>query len=78
VLVVAHEVPIIVMRYLIERLDEPAALALSRSARLANCSLTSYRRDGDGLRLDLDAWTAPLEEQQAPVTDEPDDAVASR
>jgi broad specificity phosphatase PhoE len=79
VLVVTHEVPIIIMRYLIERLDEQAALALSRSARLANCSLTSYVRADDAtLRLDLDAWTAPLEAQRTPVTEEPDDAVASR
>jgi broad specificity phosphatase PhoE len=78
VLLVAHEVPIIVLRYLIERLDEQGALTLSRSARLANCSLTTYVRDGARLRLDLDAWTAPLEEQRAPVTAEPDDAVASR
>jgi len=78
VLVVSHEVPIIVLRYLIERLDEQGALALSRAARLANCSLTTYVRDDHGLRLDLDAWTAPLEEQRTPVTEEPDDAVASR
>jgi broad specificity phosphatase PhoE len=78
VLVVTHEVPIIILRYLIERLDEQAALALSRAARVANCSLTTYERDGDRLRLDLDAWTAPLEEQRTPITKEPDDAVAPR
>jgi broad specificity phosphatase PhoE len=79
VLVVTHEVPIIISRYLIERLDEATTLELSRSGRLANCSLTSYVRVADsGLRLDLDAWTVPLEEQQAPVTDEPDAIVAPR
>ena len=41
-LIVTHEVPIIIMRYLIERLDEAAALQLSRSARIANCSLTTF------------------------------------
>ena len=79
VLVVTHEVPIIITRYLIERLDEQGALELSRSGRLANCSLTSYVRDAGGeLRLDRDAWTVPLEEEDAPVTDEPDAAVAPR
>jgi broad specificity phosphatase PhoE len=78
VMVVTHEVPIIITRYLIERLDEAAALQLSRSGRLANCSLTAFVRDDVGLRLDLDAWTAPLEQEDAPVTDEPDPAVASR
>lgn len=78
VLVVAHEVPIIIMRYLIERLDEQAALELSRSRRLANCSLTTFERRGDGLRLERDAWVAPLETSNAPITDEPDAAVAPR
>ena len=78
VLVVAHEVPIIIMRYLIERLDEQAALELSRSARLANCSLTTFERNGDALCLDRDAWVAPLESEDAPITDEPDPAVAPR
>lgn len=79
VLVVTHEVPIILTRYLIERMDEQGALELSRSGRVANCSLTSFVRDPDtSLRLDRDAWTVPLEEEDTPVTDEPDAAVASR
>ena len=79
VLVVTHEVPIIITRYLLERFDEQGALELSRSGRLANCSLTTYvPADEGGLRLDLDAWVAPLREHAAPVTDEPDAAVASR
>jgi 2,3-bisphosphoglycerate-dependent phosphoglycerate mutase len=79
VLVVTHEVPIIIMRYLIEELDESAALELSRSARLANCSLTTFERDSTGLlRLRRDAWTVPLESDDTEVTDEPDAAVAPR
>ena len=78
VLVVAHEVPIILIRSLIERLDEDAALGLSRSQRIANCSLTTFERRREGLRLDRDAWVAPLEHEDAPITDEPDAAVAPR
>ena len=78
VLLVTHEVPIIITRYLVERLDEQAALVLSRSGRLANCSLTSYVREDAGLRLEHDAWTVPLEEEKAPVTEEPDAPIASR
>jgi probable phosphoglycerate mutase len=79
VLLVTHEVPIIVMRYLVERLGEPDALELSRSGRLANCSLTTYERHADdGLQLGEDAWIAPLEATDTPVTDEPDAAVAPR
>ena len=78
VLAVTHEVPIIIIRYLVERLDEPAALELSAHGRLANCSLTAYDRTATGLRLVHDAWTAPLETEEAPVTEEPDAAVAPR
>jgi broad specificity phosphatase PhoE len=77
-LVVTHEVPIILFRYLIEELDEPAALRLSRSGSLANCSLTTFVRDDGVLHLERDAWTAPLEREATPVTDEPDAAVAPR
>ena len=79
VLLVTHEVPIIISRYLIERLDEQQALEISRSGRLANCSLTSYRRTADrALQLDHDAWTAPLERSAAPVTEESDSPVGPR
>lgn len=79
VLLIAHEVPIIITRYLVERLDEAGALALSRDGRLANCSLTTYvRTDDHQLRLDRDAWTAPLEREDTPVTEETDAPVASR
>ena len=79
VLVVAHEVVILITRYLIERLDEQGALALSQAGHVANCSLTSYERGSDGrLHLELDAWVAPLEARRAPITDEPDAPVASR
>jgi 2,3-bisphosphoglycerate-dependent phosphoglycerate mutase len=79
VLVVTHEVPIIITRYLIEELDEAGALELSKSARLANCSLTTYERDPAGvLRLARDAWVAPLEDEDAVVTDAPDAVVAPR
>ncbi len=79
VLVVTHEVPIIITRYLVERLDEGTALELSRSGTLANCSLTTYIRDDQGgLLLERDAWTAPLQQEQAVITDEPDAPVAPR
>lgn len=79
VMVVTHEVPIIIMRYLVEKLDEQAALALGSSAHVANCSLTTYVRDRDGaLARERDAWTVPLEQHDTPVTDESDAPVASR
>ena len=79
VLLVTHEVPIIITKYLVERLDERSALALSADGRLANCSLTTYVR-GDDRRLCLgrDAWTVPLLQEQAPITEASDAPVASR
>jgi broad specificity phosphatase PhoE len=79
VMLVTHEVPIIILRYLIEDLEEADALALSASSRVANCSLTTYEpHPHGGLNLERDAWTAPLERRATPVTDEPDAAVAPR
>ncbi len=79
VMLVTHEVPIIIFRYLVEALDEQAALDLSAEGSIANCSLTSYRRD-DERRLVLEqfGWTVPIEESEAEVTDEPDAPVAPR
>ena len=79
VLLVTHEVVIVMWRYLIEDLDESSALALSREHPLPNCSLTRYVRDrNDELTLDLDAWAAPLESADVPVTEEHDARVAPR
>ena len=79
VLLVTHEVVIIMIRYILEHLDERSALSLSSDATIANCSITAYRRDVRGaLVRDAVAWTAPLEETGVPVTEGSDDAVASR
>ncbi len=76
---VTHEVVIVIWRYLLDDLDERRALAISREHPLANCSLTRYRTNADGeLRLDLDAWTAPLEVGDVAVTEEHDAPVAPR
>lgn len=79
VLLVTHEVVIIIFRYLVEGLDERAALSLSRKGVIANCGLTAYRRGEDG-EFEAEAldWTAPLEAAAVRVTGGPDDVVASR
>jgi len=78
VLLVTHEVVIIIVRYLIEALDEQEALRLSREESLANCSLTAYRMDDDTPKLERFGWTVPLEETGTPVTEEADAPVAPR
>ncbi len=78
VLLVTHEVVIVLMRYLMEDLDERGALELG-GGRIANCSLTTYVTQDDGTpRLELAGWTAPLEDADEPVTEAPDAPVAPR
>jgi broad specificity phosphatase PhoE len=79
VAVVTHEVVIIMFRYIIERLDEEAALMLSSRAAIANCSLTAYAPDDSGRLIPhAVAWTAPIEDAGTPVTEGSDARVASR
>jgi broad specificity phosphatase PhoE len=78
VLLVAHEVVILMMRYLLEDLDEPTVLAMG-GGQLANCSLTTYRTDDEGHpQLERVGWTVPLEESSTPVTRAPEEPVAPR
>ena len=60
VLLVTHEVPIIIARFLLEELDEQEALRLGREQPLANCSLTIYDSGARGtLELVLDDCDSP-------------------
>jgi broad specificity phosphatase PhoE len=77
VVIVAHQVVVNCMRYLLESLDEAALLAIDRKGDVPNCSVTSYELDADGPprrcpRLDLEHFVAPLEATGTPVTVEPD------
>jgi broad specificity phosphatase PhoE len=83
VLVVAHQVIVNCMRYLLEHLDEKQILDIDRQGDVPNCALTSYRaerrHDEDAvLQLDLVNFLAPLREAATPVTTAPDLAVAAK
>lgn len=78
VLLITHEVVIIIMRYVLERMDETRALALSRDGAIANCSLTSYSDTGGQLVLDTVDWMAPLAESGVAITEAPEQPTASR
>ncbi|TFZ07284.1 histidine phosphatase family protein [Ramlibacter henchirensis] len=80
VLVVAHQVIVNCMRYLIECLEEHEVLDLDRQADVPNCGVTSYEHDPstDSLVLDLANFVAPLREAGAPVTVEPDALAAPK
>lgn len=81
VLVVAHQVVVLCLRYLIEGMTEEQILAIDGAGDVANCGVTEYTLDpapgapgkADGrLRLAAYNFVAPLEEAGAPVTARPD------
>ncbi|CAN7570804.1 histidine phosphatase family protein [Duganella sp. LjRoot269] len=77
VLIVAHQVIVNCFRYLLERMDEDAILAIDRAGDVPNCGITEYRYDpGAGkhgkLVLVRANFVAPLEESGTPVTHQPD------
>ena len=80
VLVVAHQVIVNCMRYLLEDLDEARILEIDRLGDVPNCAVTSYRRDAVSGRLvpDLVNFIAPLLREGAPVTVEADAPAAPK
>ena len=82
-MIVAHQVVVLCLRYVIENLTEAEILAIDREGDVANCAITEYRFDPDSGRdghLVLSRYnvTAPMEEEATPVTAEPDHMVAAR
>ena len=80
VLLMAHQVVVLLVRYVVEGMDEATILAIDREGEVANCSVTAYEHDEQVGRLRLVRYNevAPLEEQDEPVTAEPDVPVAPR
>ena len=77
VLVVAHQVIVNCVRYLLERLDEEQILTIDRLGDVPNCGITSYAFDARAGRrgklvLQLENFVSPLREAGATVTVEPD------
>jgi broad specificity phosphatase PhoE len=77
VLIVAHQVIVNCFRYLLERMDEDAILAIDRAGDVPNCAVTSYAFDaGAGKRgkllLQQANFVAPLTDSGTPVTAKPD------
>ena len=83
VLIVAHQVVVLCLRYLIETLTEAELMAIDAQGDVVNCGVTEYGFDpqasSDGaLRLVRYNFAAPLERRGAPVTSSPDLPVAAR
>ncbi|MBV9529393.1 histidine phosphatase family protein [Sphingomonas sp.] len=83
VLVVCHQVVVLCMRYILDRLDEAEILDIDRQAEILNCGICAYDFDTstDGLCVPvLEQWNhgAPLEEDGAPKTSAPDTMAGTR
>jgi broad specificity phosphatase PhoE len=80
VLIVAHQVIVNCMRYLVENLDESQILAIDAEGDVPNCAVTSYRLDATRSKLELDLvnFIAPLLQAGAPVTVAPDAQAAPK
>jgi probable phosphoglycerate mutase len=76
VLVVSHQVVVLCLRYVLEDLDELELLAIDRAGDVANCGVTRYVHDPAAGAMQLLCYNsvAPLAEEGAPVTSEPDAA----
>jgi probable phosphoglycerate mutase len=77
VLVVAHSVVVLCMRYILEGLTEEEILRIDRASEVANCSVTRFdvdRTPGKSGKLALTTFdfVAPLKAEGAPVTSTPD------
>lgn len=78
VLIVAHQVTVNCLRYLLEDLDEGRILEIDRQHDVPNCGVTSYRccaqtdEGAASLQLELMNFVAPLQQTHTPVTSAPD------
>lgn len=93
VLIVAHQVVVLCLRYLIEDMTEQQVLAIDHENDVANCGVTEYRLvprgetdgadadsslAGESLELVTYNFVAPLEDEGTPVTAQPDVPAAPR
>jgi len=83
VLIVCHQVVVLCLRYILEEMDEAAILAIDKEAGVLNCGVCEYAFEPDDAqacepRLLKYNFAAPLLEQHAPITSEPDAMVAAR
>lgn len=80
VMIVAHQVVVLCLRYILENMTEQEVLRIDRLGDVANCAITEYRFDPEQARLMLARYNvvAPMKEEHTPVTAAPDRMVAAR
>ncbi len=69
--VFSHQAVIMSFRYVLEGLTEKELLEIDASSTIANASMTTYRREGDGLELVEFGDTGVVDERGPSVTREP-------
>jgi broad specificity phosphatase PhoE len=83
VLIVCHQVVVLCLRYILEEMDEAQVLEIDRAGDVLNCGICEYAFEPDDDRqcvpkLVCYNLAAPLIEEKAPLTSEPDAMVAAR
>jgi broad specificity phosphatase PhoE len=83
VIIFAHQVVVLCLRYIIENLDEAQILEIDQEADVANCSVTEYRFDPEAGRrgnlvLQRYNFVTPADFQALPITDAPDRPTVAR
>ncbi|MDF0544167.1 histidine phosphatase family protein [Sphingobium sp. H39-3-25] len=83
VIIFAHQVVVLCLRYIIENMDEGQILAIDREGDVANCSVTHYHFDPHagrrgGLVLESYNVLAPISERDILITAAPDLPVVAR
>ncbi|HZG07399.1 MAG TPA: histidine phosphatase family protein [Allosphingosinicella sp.] len=83
VLIVCHQVVVLCLRYILEEMDEAQILDIDKEGDVINCGVCEYDFQPDDDKSCVPAlarynFAAPLIEEQAPVTSEPDAMVAAR
>ncbi len=83
VLIVCHQVVVLCLRYILEEMDEAQILAIDREREVLNCGVCEYEFEPDDALLCVPKlvrynFAAPLIEEHAPITSEPDAVVAAR
>ncbi len=76
VLVVAHQVVVLCLRYVLEAMDEATILGIDHAGDVANCSITEYDFAAGTPRLLRYNFVAPIADA-VPVTAAPDTPVAA-
>ena len=82
VLIVCHQVVVLCLRYILEEMDEAQVLGIDKQGEVLNCGVCEYDFEPDDEicvpKLARYNFAAPLIEERAPITSEPDAVVAAR